>query len=151
MVHLEVIVVPAGDSASSIRFRKSRILRVALVVAALICVSGAIVLNAQNPAPDEVRMSSHAFVPGGITVKTSLVEVDTVVRDDAGRSVAGLKAEDFAITDNGKPQKVSGFTVQTLVHASADSAAGAQQVAAPETSSRAAPSQLPQRQIRRDS
>ena len=65
-------------------------------------------------------------MPGGITVKTSLVEVDTVVRDDAGRSVAGLKAEDFAITDNGKPQKVSGFTVQTLVHASADSAAGAQ-------------------------
>ncbi len=138
MVHLEVIVVPAGDSASSIRFRKSRILRVALVVAALICVSGAIVLNAQNPAPDEVRMSSHAFVPGGITVKTSLVEVDTVVRDDAGRSVAGLKAEDFLITDNGKLQKVSGFTVQTLVHASTDSAAAAQSNTAPATSADAA-------------
>ncbi len=107
-------------------------LRAAFAAAGIVFASGVIVLNAQNPAPDEVRMSSHPFLAGAIAVKTTLVEVDTVVRDDDGRSVAGLTADDFAITDNGKPQKVSGFTVQTLVHA--DSAAGAQPNATQATS-----------------
>jgi VWFA-related protein len=119
-------------------------LRAAVAAAGIVLASGVIVLNAQNPAPDEVRMSSHMFTPGEITVKTSLVEVDTVVRDDAGRSVAGLRAEDFLITDNGKPQKVSGFTVQTLVHANTDLATGARPNATPATSAdAAAPSSAP--------
>ena len=100
-------------------------LRAAIAAAGIVFASGVIVLNAQNPAPDEVRMSSHPFLAGAIAVKTTLVEVDTVVRDDDGRSVAGLTADDFAITDNGKPQKVSGFTVQKLAQADATSQAAA--------------------------
>ncbi len=104
-------------SLSSFRFAIPRplcertTLPLTLLGATLISFSGMFAWSAQNPAPDEVRMSSHPFLPGGIAVKSTLVEVDTVVRDENGRTVSGLKAEDFKILDNGKPQAVSGFTV----------------------------------------
>ena len=118
-------------SLSSFRFAIPRplcertTLPLTLLGATLISFSGMFAWSAQNPAPDEVRMSSHPFLPGGIAVKSTLVEVDTVVRDENGRTVSGLKAEDFKILDNGKPQAVSGFTVQTLRGANTGSPATA--------------------------
>ena len=92
----------------------------AAVALAVATTSTAIVLNAQNPSPDEVRMSSHLFLPNGIAVKTTLVDVETVVRDENGRTLQGLKAEDFKILDNGKPQAVSAFSVQVLERTHSD-------------------------------
>ncbi len=123
---------PAGSVFSS-KYRKFGILCVAIAAGMFMCAAGVVVLDAQNPSPDEVRMSSHPFLPSGIEVKSTLVEVDTVVRDENGKTVSGLRAEDFAVTDNGKPQKVSAFTVQTLVHS--DSSVGAQPSAAPAAAS----------------
>ena len=123
-------------------------LRAAFAAAGIVFASGVIVLNAQNPAPDEVRMSSHPFLAGAIAVKTTLVEVDTVVRDDDGRSVAGLTADDFAITDNGKPQKVSGFTVQTLAQARCSAAGCRQMHSAGGVRGRCAPRRARRPQIR---
>src|SRR5712664_1215277 len=44
-----------------------------------------------------------------IRSNTRLVVVDVVVTDKKGQPVAGLKAEDFTVEENGKKQKVSVF------------------------------------------
>lgn len=44
-----------------------------------------------------------------IRVSTRLVLVDVVVRDKQGKSVTGLKADDFVIEENGKKQKIATF------------------------------------------
>ena len=43
-----------------------------------------------------------------------LITVDAVVLDKAGRPVRGLKAEDFEITEGGKPQEVTSFEAVDL-------------------------------------
>jgi VWFA-related protein len=74
------------------------ILKLALI---LNLAAGPIILSAQQ-AP--------AGVPGvTIRANTRLVVVDVVVTDKKGQPVAGLKADDFAVEENGKKQKVSVF------------------------------------------
>jgi VWFA-related protein len=44
-----------------------------------------------------------------VTIKSQLVNIDVVVKDGKGRYVTDLKAEDFAVVENGVPQKVVFF------------------------------------------
>ncbi len=48
-----------------------------------------------------------------IKVEVNLVLVPVVVKDSSGNPVSGLKKEDFQLFDNGKPQTVSTFSVET--------------------------------------
>jgi len=48
-----------------------------------------------------------------IKVEVNLVLVPVVVKDSSGNPVSGLKKEDFQLFDNGKPQMVSTFSVET--------------------------------------
>lgn len=43
---------------------------------------------------------------------TNLVQVPVVVRDGNGHTVGTLRAEDFHLTDNGKPQIISKFSLE---------------------------------------
>src|ERR1700728_2408152 len=43
---------------------------------------------------------------------TSLVQVPVVVRDASGHAVGTLQAEDFQLSDGGKPQVISRFSVE---------------------------------------
>jgi len=45
-----------------------------------------------------------------IRVTVNLVQVDAVVTDSKGRQVTDLKAEDFEITEDGRPQKITNFS-----------------------------------------
>ena len=61
-------------------------------------------LRKQDAAPDEIRVSSHAYVatsPYSIRVETKLVELSVAVRDWNGHALAGL-SEEFHIYDEGK-------------------------------------------------
>ena len=44
-----------------------------------------------------------------VTIKSHLVNIDVVVKDKRGKFVTDLKAEDFAVVENGVPQKVVFF------------------------------------------
>lgn len=48
-----------------------------------------------------------------IKVEVNLVLVPVVVKDSSGNAVSGLEKEDFQLFDNGKPQTVSTFSVET--------------------------------------
>jgi VWFA-related protein len=58
--------------------------------------------------PDEARTKTKDLI-----FKTSVrrVIVDVVVSDSFGRPVSGLKADDFAVKEDGQPQKVRSFDV----------------------------------------
>jgi VWFA-related protein len=48
------------------------------------------------------------------TANSNLVIVDVTVRDKSGQPIEGLKASDFTVTEDGKPQKISVFEFQKL-------------------------------------
>lgn len=57
----------------------------------------------QRPAP-----------PGTIRVRVRLIPVDVIVTDSHDRSVTDLKQEDFQIFENGRPQEIRHFSIQTF-------------------------------------
>ena len=62
-------------------------------------------------------MAAPAFlfaqIPPTIRTETRVVQVDVEVRDSHGQPVAGLKREDFTLTDAGKPRAISIFSVES--------------------------------------
>jgi VWFA-related protein len=52
-------------------------------------------------------------VPAAFKVRVNVVLSRVVVRDAKGQVVANLKKEDFQLTDNGKPQAISSFSVES--------------------------------------
>jgi VWFA-related protein len=68
---------------------------------------------AQNPTPATAPAGS---APGGdlvLKATTRLIQVNVIVRDRKGSPAAGLKKEDFQIFDNGKPQQISVFSMDS--------------------------------------
>ena len=66
----------------------------------------------QQPSPDQPRFES--------SVSVAVVSVDVVVRDSSGNVVRGLTANDFVVSEDGKPQKVESFSFQEIAAAPAD-------------------------------
>jgi VWFA-related protein len=82
----------------------------------------AAVLAAQGIDPKEMRMSASAYHPKpAVSIRTEarLVDVGVVVRDSRGHAVSGLTRADFRIEDNGKPRKVTAFSVRHFIPAAA--------------------------------
>ena len=48
--------------------------------------------------------------PSTFQAEVNLIEVDTMVTDEQGRSVIGLSADDFELFDEGQPQKIAAFS-----------------------------------------
>ncbi|HET9402872.1 MAG TPA: VWA domain-containing protein [Candidatus Acidoferrales bacterium] len=70
-----------------------------------------------------IRWSTHPYVPtpNKIQVRSNLVVADAVVRSANGKVVRGLRQEDFSIFDNGKPQRISYFSVEDSQSKTSDS------------------------------
>jgi VWFA-related protein len=77
-----------------------------------ILILAALLLHAQQPPP----AAEQRFPDSGlkISVTTKLVVVNVEVRDKNGRPIEGLKPQDFTITEDEKPQKLSVFEFQRL-------------------------------------
>ncbi|HTX14449.1 MAG TPA: VWA domain-containing protein [Candidatus Baltobacteraceae bacterium] len=75
----------------------------------------------QAPAANAPEMTTHDN-PVPLQSRVNLVPVRVVVRDSNGNAVANLHREDFQLFEDGKPQIVSNFTVETLASLSANHA-----------------------------
>lgn len=76
-----------------------RLLSVSLIAALLV----AAVPSAQQPQKRPVFRGN-----------TQIVSVDVIVRDGSGAVVRGLTADDFEVSEDGKPQAVSSFTFEEI-------------------------------------
>src|SRR5690242_5660806 len=79
-----------------------------LTAAVLVWMVAAPIQQAQQSAPETTRGSARF----GTT--TQLIVEDVIVKSKDGKPVEGLKASDFTITEDGKPQKITVFEYQTL-------------------------------------
>jgi VWFA-related protein len=75
-----------------------------------ILLTSALILNLAAGPTILSAQQAPADVPAiTIRVNTRLVTVDVVVTDKKGQPITGLKADDFALEENGKKQKISVF------------------------------------------
>jgi len=89
-------------------------MRLALPVGLLlVSLSGPSLLNAQTP-----EMVSRDQ-PATFKARVNVVMVPVVVRDQQGRAVTNLRKEDFELFDQGKPQIITKFSVETAAGRSA--------------------------------
>jgi len=79
-------------------------------VAAVTASAFVFMLVSVAPLAQQPAQRPPAVFRGG----TNLVRVDVVVRDKDGNVVRGLKAEDFVVTEDGKPQSVSSFDFEEI-------------------------------------
>lgn len=90
-----------------------------VVLASVFSVAG----QAPTPTTPDVFISEAAFMPVSVfEASTALVNVDVVVRDPDGHTVANLTKDDFLLEDNGKPRAITSFRVFRSAGAAADSA-----------------------------
>jgi VWFA-related protein len=68
----------------------------------------------QTPATPQRDVRQDNSRQYRIRVESELVLVNVVVRDKRGHPVTGLKRENFTLTENGKPQQISGFDFENL-------------------------------------
>ncbi len=82
----------------------------------LVCLLAVPLLMGQSAPPaeePEFKIANQEYVPQdahAIRVQSTMVEVNVVVRDAKGKTISGLKREDFEVYDQGKQQKISSFT-----------------------------------------
>ena len=103
----------------SIVTKPSRVARMAGLLAASGLIVTTLVPAGPNPPQDPVsssEISSQDSTPSfRIQVERNLVQVRVVVRDANGRPVGNLTKDNFILTDNGKPQIISHFAMETPV------------------------------------
>ncbi len=71
-------------------------------------------IRAQEPASQTAAELTSRTETATFKSKVNLVLVPVVVRDSQGRSVPNLSKDDFQLSDNGKPQVVSRFIVESF-------------------------------------
>jgi VWFA-related protein len=85
------------------------------VIASAVCVgvvAAGITLVAQTPSAKTPETPPQE-IPR-LRISTTLVEIDAVVTDRAGRHVTDLKPEDFELIQDGRPQKISSVRYVSL-------------------------------------
>src|ERR1700742_3802648 len=108
---------------------------VSLTGAAALTLLFACLLHGQSPAqapPENAAANSSQNSGAVLRVHVNLVVVPVVVRDASGRAVGSLRAEDFTLLDNNKPQQIVSFSVEKpAAQATTSSPAAATPSAAP--------------------
>ena len=64
-----------------------------------------------NPLPTQ-RVIPPA--PGKLRAESEIVRIDVEVTDKSGNPIKGLREDQFTVTDNGKPQKITSFSYSDI-------------------------------------
>jgi VWFA-related protein len=71
-----------------------------------------LIASAQQPAPQANAPAASKTVK--FSTSTQLVVEDLIIKDKSGNPITGLKASDFIVTEDGKPQKIDFVEFQKL-------------------------------------
>jgi VWFA-related protein len=63
-----------------------------------------------RPAPQKRAGSEEVDEDDVVRIETQLISVPAVVTDKTGRPLTGLRAEDFQVFEDGRPQKIANFS-----------------------------------------
>lgn len=88
---------------------------VAILAAAAFSIASVPVSAQQQPVPPLPPPQSAS--PGNISVLhtvSNFVRIDVEVNDRSGKPITGLRASQFSIIDNGKPQKITNFSYSDI-------------------------------------
>lgn len=66
----------------------------------------------QQTSSNAPEMNTHD-IPVPLTVRVNVVPLRVIVRDEKGNTVANLQRDNFQLFEDGKPQPISNFTVET--------------------------------------
>jgi VWFA-related protein len=75
--------------------------------------SGKPTVVAAPAAPQATRRLAQP-APGTLRAESELVRIDVEVTDRSGKPIKGLREDQFTVTDNGKPQKISSFSYSDI-------------------------------------
>ena len=89
-------------------------MQIRIPVALLLAVLSAAITAAQQAPPPQEPPPSQEPPPVTFRVEVNYVEVDAVVTDAQGRVVTDLTQADFEVVEDGRPQKVSAFSLVNL-------------------------------------
>jgi VWFA-related protein len=113
----------------------------------------ATLLQGQGVSQEEIQTRTRPYAPqvqSNLRVQTNEVEVRVVVQDAKGEPVPGLTQSAFLVLDNGKPQTISSFSVETRASRAASLNAQASPPVAqdhPQTAPETAPTPPPLRYL----
>src|SRR3954471_1839985 len=82
--------------------------------------AGVLVLSAQQPVGQQPPAQTVENAPKGgakFSTSTQLVVEDLILKDKSGNAIMGLKASDFVVLEDGKPQKIEFVEFQNLEEA----------------------------------
>ncbi len=65
-------------------------------------------------APSTARQSSKQTPAAVLRATSDLVRIDLEVTDKSGKAIKGLRADEFVVTDDGKPQAISTFSYEDI-------------------------------------
>ena len=65
-------------------------------------------------APPSSRQSSKQTAAPALRATSDLVRIDVEVTDKSGEAIKGLRADQFVVTDEGKPQAISTFSYEDI-------------------------------------
>lgn len=87
------------------------------VISLFFCEVIAVGALAAQTAPPPARAAEITTTETTVIFRsgTNLVPVPVVVRDSKGRAIGNLTIDDFQLFDNGRPQMISKFSVETIV------------------------------------
>jgi VWFA-related protein len=69
--------------------------------------------SATQQAPSNAPEMNTQDIAAPLTVRVNVVPLRVIVRDQNGNTVANLQRENFQLFEDGKPQPISNFTVET--------------------------------------
>ena len=87
-------------------------MRFRVTVASIVAAASAILAAQQQPAAPPATQSPQPAVT--FRVEVNYVEVDAIVTDAQGRVVSNLTDSDFEVLEDGKPQKISSFSLVNI-------------------------------------
>jgi VWFA-related protein len=101
-----------GTTGPRNRARRSKLGLLALLIGSLTLMPAYAPAQQQpGPPPPPPPVSASR-----LRAESNVVRIDVEVTDSSGKPIKGLHADQFEITDNGKPEKISTFTYSDIEH-----------------------------------